>query len=193
MLAAVLWESSAGRSLSIPLFCNELPPRVTKTVAKDRLLGKSSNKSLASPRQMQRRTALRTWLFNNVDEVLMTMREKRIHSSANQEVQNGWTIPHYSQTWIQASRNDGTVWECVQMGSAVCLAFVDDSKLCFSENVRCAMWTYCIVYGQALASWNVNPVLEKFLQTTITFAGYINTDLSKQGCLLGYLRLCLRN
>jgi hypothetical protein len=82
--------------------------------------------------------------------VLMTMKQKRIHSSANQEVQNGWTIPHYSQTWIQASRNDGTVWECVQMGSAGIYGwqqtlFQWKSSLCYVNILRSVWTSPCIV------------------------------------------------
>jgi len=38
----------------------------------------------------------------------------------------------------------------------------------------------------------MSPLLEKYLQTAISVAEYINLDLSKQGCLLGYLRLWVR-
>lgn len=58
-------------------------------------------------------------------------------------------------------------------GNAVCRAFVDDFKLCFSENLPCAVGTYCMIYGQALASWNLkiwSPLLEKYLKTAISVA-----------------------
>jgi len=107
--------------------------------------------------------------------MLVAIKKKRGFTGLqiNQEVQTLWTFPHYSQLWIQAFRNDGTMWECVQMGNTVCRAFVGHCKLCFSENLPCAVWTYCMIYGQALASWNLknlSPLLEKYLKTAISVA-----------------------
>jgi hypothetical protein len=198
MVAAVLRESSARRSLSIPLSNNKLPPKVTKTlVTNERLLGKSSNKSFASLRQIQRRTALKTRVFNGVHEVLMTVKLKRIYSSADKS--GGANRMNFPTLFTAMNSSLPEWWNCVGMCtngeccmSGICgwlqTLFQRKSSQC-CVNILHDVWTSSCVGNLK----NLSPLLEKYLQRAISFAEYINLDLSKQGCLLGYLRLWVRN